>query len=259
MKRWPLYLCVYFCLCLLAACAAGGSGAPASGGVPSDDAQPGSEIIQPAQATVVCRVVDEEGGQLLLAKQDGGAGDIYTWTVENQNIEAGTLVEVTWGGEIMETYPARFGGEASVTVLEDGFDDRCVLYLDVLEDLWAVDSGLNSDAGLTYLGMDLSATSLSESEQAAVAWTFAGEHGLEPIQGTWDELAEAGYIDRNNLVWEDGCLFSITETDGDENSVTFDAQKWRSGLGAYYFCGCTADRDSQGVWGDYTVRAEAIS
>ena len=49
------------------------------------------------------------------------------------------------------------------------------------------------------------------------------------------------------------------EPDALQNNVTFDAQKWRSALGAYFFTDCTASRDAQGHWGDYTVGAAAIS
>ena len=49
------------------------------------------------------------------------------------------------------------------------------------------------------------------------------------------------------------------EPDALQNTVTFDAQKWRSALGAYFFTDCTASRDAQGHWGDYTVGAAAIS
>lgn len=49
------------------------------------------------------------------------------------------------------------------------------------------------------------------------------------------------------------------EPDALQNTVTFDAQKWRSALGAYFFADCTASRDAQGHWGDYTVGAAAIS
>ena len=74
--------------------------------------------------------------------------------------------------------------------------------------------------------------------------------------------------------WEDGCLFSITETDdpvvfslpslgpGDEipdyDGVGFDARKWRSPLGAYYFQDCTAVSIG-GHWGSYTIGSGAIS
>ena len=49
------------------------------------------------------------------------------------------------------------------------------------------------------------------------------------------------------------------EPDALQNNVTFDAQKWRSALWAYFFTDCTASRDAQGHWGDYTVGAAAIS
>lgn len=135
------------------------------------------------------------------------------------------------------------------------------LYLRVLEDLWAVDSALNEN--ITMIGMDLSATSLTEEERTAVAQTFAAAHGKELVEGTWQELRDGGYIDGENLCWEDGCHFSITELPLEGtyslNVVSFDAQKWRSGLGAYFFCDCTSVQSALGVWGDYAVGSEAIA
>ena len=124
--------------------------------------------------------------------------------------------------------------------------------------------------------MDLSETSLPESEQSAVAYAFGMDHGLMPMEGTYQELVDQGYIDGEELFWEDGCLFSIKETQdedpvvfslpslgpGDEmpdyNGVRFVAEKWRSGTGAYCFSDCTAV-SSGGQWGEYTVGTEAIS
>lgn len=82
-------------------------------------------------------------------------------------------------------------------------DDRCGLCLQVLADLWEVDAGLNED--ITQLGVDLSGfTGLTEGEKAAVAYAFGMEHDILPVMGTWEELAEQGYIDMENLYWEDG-------------------------------------------------------
>ena len=262
MKKWPLFFAIYFCICLLAACAASGNG-PVPGGTPSNEAQSGGETSQSASVTAICRVVSNDGS-LLLAGMDGDT-NIYTLTPEDAtNLAAGTLVEVTYGGPILESWPAQFGGVTAVEAMAGGFDDRCALYFQVLEDLWDVDPGLNSD--LTYLGVDLSQTSLSESERSAVAWAFAGRHGGELLTGTWEELADQGYIDRENLYWEDGVLFSITEKEEPvyfmpegTAAVTFDAQKWRSGLGAYSFCDCTSVQSADGDWDGYTVGSEAIS
>ena len=259
MKKWPLFFAIYFCICLLAACAASGNG-PVPGGTPSNEQQTGGESAQPVSVTAVCRVVSNDGS-LLLAGTDGDP-NIYILTLEDAaNPAAGTLVEVTYDGTILETWPAQLGGVTAVETARGGFDDRCALYLQVLEDLWEVDSGLNGD--VTYIGVDLSQTSLSDSERAAVAWAFAGRHGGELVTGTWEELADQGYIDRENLYWEDGILFSITEKEmGGVYSltpVTFDAQKWRSGLGAYFFCDCTSVQSADGHWDGYSVGSEAIS
>ena len=260
MKKWLLLLALCFCICLLAACGAAGSGETAPGGVPSDEEQSGGESTQPTSVTAICRVVSNDGS-LLLAGMDGDS-NIYTLIPEDDtNLAAGTLVEVTYDGSILESWPAQFSGVTAVKTARGGFDDRCALYLQVLEDLWEVDSGLNGD--LTYIGVDLSRTSLSESEQAAVAWVFAGGHGGELLTGTWEELAEQGYIDRENLYWEDGILFSITEKEMEGvyslTPVTFDAQKWRSGLGAYFFCGCTSVQSAGGHWNGYSIGSQAIS
>ena len=263
MKKWSLFLAVYFCICLLAACGAAGSGGAQPGGTPSDEEQTAGETTRPAAVKTACRVVTNDGS-LLLAGMDGDP-NIYILTPEDDtDLAAGALVEVTYDGSVMETWPAQFSGVTAVKTARGGFDDRCALYLQVLEDLWEVDSGLNS--GLTYIGVDLSETSLSESERSAVAWAFAGKHGGELVTGTWEELADQGYIDRENLYWEDGILFSITEKTEPVyfmpegmTAVTFDAEKWRSGLGAYFFCECTAVQTAAGHWDDYSTGSEAIS
>ena len=261
MKKWCLFLSVYLCLCVLAACGAAGSGAPVPGGTPSGEAQAGGETAQPASVTVTCRVVAAEDGQLLLAGQ-GDDTNIYTLFREEDDLHPGEVVKVCYSGGLLETWPVQFGGVASAEVCPGGFDDLCVLYLRVLEDLWTVDPGLNGE-DLTYIGVDLSDTSLSDSEQAAVAWTFAARHGGEPVSGTWEELADQGYIDKEHLQWEDGCLFTITEKpvvgSYDLRPIAFDAQKWRSGLGAYYFADCTSVQAQNGLWQGYNIGAEAIS
>lgn len=262
LKRWTLFLGLYFCLCLLmGGCGAFDSGAPVPGGAPSNEEQSDGETAQPASMTSFCRVVTADDSQLLLAGADGDR-NIYTLSVDDTStFQPGALVEVTYDGTTLETWPARFGGVSAAEVCEGGFDDRCALYLQVLEDLWETDSGLNGD--VTYIGVDLSRTSLSDSERAAVAWPFAGRHGGELVTGTWEELAEQGYIDRENLYWEDGVLFSITEQEMEGTysltPVTFDAQKWRSGLGAYFFCDCTSVQSADGHWDGYTFGSQAIS
>lgn len=256
----------------------------------------------PEPATLTGRIVLVQDGTALLAGQEDGG--IYTlplantaWTLDGDPFDpqapetdsalpggslAGALATVTYSGGMMERYPMQLGRIQSIALSQEGFDNLCGLYLTVLKDLWNVDSALND--GLTQLGVDLSQTRLSESEQTAVAWAFGQYAGLSPIQGTFAELAEQGYITGQPAdgdpdgppfwQWEDGCLFSIRESEepvalslpamapGDPgvqyDAVRFDAEKWRSSLGAYLFTDCTAV-SAGGCWNHYTIGSEAIS
>ena len=290
MKKWIAFLGLYFCLCL----ALGGCGqtpSPAEGGTGSAASPPDSMFSSPeassdsGSASDTFRIIRYQDGVLLLARQGGATAEVYTLTPEggmepapdgaapeeaDRSWRPGALAEITWSAA-EETFPARLCGVTAVRVLDSGFDDLCRLYSDVLEDLWTVDPGLNG--GISELGVDLSRTGLSASEQAAVAWAFAGEHGIsDSLTLSYEELAAEGYLagtepDSDGIpCWEDGCLFTIAEQEtgdnelnGARNTVTFDAQKWRSALGAYFFADCTAEQALDGHWGDYTVGSEAIS
>ena len=289
MKRSLSLLLILSLLCALLAGCAGTACPPASGG----DQEPSPKG---APATARCRVVSvSENNVLLLADVDSERGDIYTLDAGELSLEhdqaelgellddgqlaVGALVEVAFGGDILESYPALFGGVERITVLPDEFDDRCALYLRVLGDLWGKDEGLNS-SGVEYISVDLAATSLTPAERSAVAWTFAQSHSAEPLELNYEQLCEEGYIsglEGENIfpAWENGVLFTITETDdpvtfnlpslsegGEEpsmsqfnikNTVSFDASKWRTALGAYGFSKCVAVQNNDGVWGDYHI------
>ena len=285
------------CLCLLAGC--GGKGS--TGDTCRTAEAPGESMVsdtmggsgeKAVSAGETFRIIQEQPENLLLAKTDGNSADVYTLSLRDVELTldgnafdrnepgtyqdlpgktlTGALVEVAYD-LVLETYPGQLAEVTAVNIRSDGFDDRCALYLRVLNDLWAVDEGLNSD--ITMLSMDLSQTGLSDSEQAAVAWAFGGEHGISQVLSlNYEQLAADGYLtgadpDSDGIpCWEDGCLFTITEQEtgdnelnGARNTVTFDAQKWRSALGAYFFADCTAEQALDGHWGDYTVGSEAIS
>ena len=291
MKRSLSLLLVLSLLCaLLAGCSGKAACPPASDG---GDQEPSPKT---EGAVARCRVVAvSEGNTLLLADVESERGDIYTLDASglplyreptergellaDSQLAAGALVEVAFGGDILESYPALFGGVERITVLPDEFDDRCALYLRVLNDLWGKDEGLNS-SGVEYISVDLSATSLTPAERSAVAWTFAQSHSAEPMELSYEQLCTEGYISGLTgedifPAWENGVLFTITETDepvlfslpgmleGEEeppmsqfnikNTVSFDASKWRTALGAYGFSKCVAVQNNDGVWGDYHI------
>ena len=234
------------------------------------------------------KIVDgAESGNLVLAGETQGVmtisvGDIPVY-LDGELADASVLMdgmtaEIRHAGEILETYPATFGNVYGIHVYSIGtknepggtFFDLSGLYLKVLEDLWEVDSGLNG--GAEYVSIDLSEApgELSESEQAAIAWIFGNKHGVMALSFTYEELIENGYLtaaggSKDLYQWDNGVLLSITapENDDDPNFglqvIKFDAMKWRSPLGAYFFSDCSAVWPQMGTWSDYNIGFEMIS
>lgn len=253
MKRCAILLLF---LLLLAGCAQ----EPSSPGVQA----PEEEFT--GQAVVTCRVAAKTDDSLILAQMDGTVHDVYALTLgqtpvlyqnpAQEEIRPGDVIQVGYSGAIEETYPARLGGVESILVEQEGFDNLCSLYLQVLDDLWRTDDALNE--GILQLGLDLSQTRLTPAEQGAVAVAFGWERDLPVVQGTWQELSDQGYFGQEELEWDQGLFFSIEEDPGAQD-LSFTAQKWRGGLAAYLFTNCTAQQSPDGTWPNYTVGGHAIS
>ena len=190
------------------------------------------------------------------------------------------VVDITFDGNVMETFPAQFGQVYSISAYgpgteenpAGGYYDLCGLYLQVLNDLWDRDSGLND--GISMVSVDLSQApgDLTQGEKTAVAWIFASQHNVEMLTMSYEELAEEGYLsevssdsDHKLYQWEDGVLFSITPVGQKEDQgyslpvIQFDAGKWRSPRGAYFFSNCSALWPEMGAWSSYNIGNEAIS
>ena len=268
-----------FCVLLLAACSgAAGTGSSGTGqsglnGALSDSTGGGS-AAGPDTARILCRIVDGAGSDTLVLAAQNEPGDVYTLapgdvpvTLDGQpagpdQLQDGMLVTVVWNGCAETVWPTRFGEVYAIEAESKGINDRCGLVLEVFEDLWQYDSALNGD--ISILGFDIDEALLPlNSERMAAAWVFSCRHGTgaEFVMGTWQQLADEGYIDGENLYWEDGLLFSINGTEGKEQTdqkLFFDTRKWRSGLGAIFFTECTAKMDRSGSW-SYEPGGFAIS
>ena len=308
MKLWKFGLALALCLSLTACgnipaeTSEDPAGtAPLTAGTPPAPADSTLSLDPDEEPTVLtCRIVDgAEDGTLLLAELDeglhGGTG-VYRLAVkdvpvtldgeaaEPSALEDGMAVDVAFNGTVMETFPAQLGEVYSVSAWTRGRGrspagttyDLCGLYLQVLDDLWEKDKGLNEN--ITLAGLDLSQApgELTESEKAALAWRFGELHGVEVVTGTFDELKEQGYFTSESLGdgapeeaaflhWEDGCLFSITPNEDHEGeacslpTLFFNAEKWRSSLGAYFFHDCSAMWPEAGTWSGYQTGSEMIS
>ena len=247
------------------------------------------------------RIVDgAETGQLVLAGER--ASDVYTLDMKDIKVfldgkksdasvlEDGMMAEILHNGWIQTTYPGTFSDVYEVRVYSLGSEknpggsyyDLCGLYLQVLEDLWNKDAGLNEE--IQYISVDLTDApgNLTDGEKAAIAWIFGGKHGVQALTLTSEELKEQGYYteivytgtglpmssDDNRpkaYMWEDGVLFTIIDNMGQDAAtyslpvIKFDAWKWRTPLGAYFFSNCSAVWPQMGTWSDYNIEHEMIS
>ena len=240
-----------------------------------------------------------EDGNLLLAELDeglyGGTG-VYRLNVkdvpvtldgeaaEPSVLEDGMAVDVAFNGTVLESFPAQLGEVYSVSAWSRGrgrngggtMFDLCGLYLQVLDDLWQKDPALNGDVSQIALDLSRAPGELTEGEKTALVHRFGELHGVEAFAATFEELKEQGYLTSEPLGdgapegaaflhWEDGCLFSITPSEDHEGesyslpTLFFNAEKWRSSLGAYGFYDCSAGWGQVSTWNGYQIGSEMIS
>ena len=256
---------------------------------------------QKEQEITSLRIVDgAETGQLVLAGER--ASDVYTLDMQDIKVvldgkksdasalEDGMMAEIVHSGWIQTTYPGTFSDVYEVRVYSLGSEknpggsyyDLCGLYLQVLDDLWNADAGLNNE--IQYISVDLTDApgNLTDGEKAAIAWIFGGKHGVEALTLTSEELKEQGYyteivytgtglpmsVDDNRpkaYMWDDGVLFTIIDNMGQDAAtyslpvIKFNAWKWRTPLGAYFFSDCSAVWPQMGTWNSYNIEHEMIS
>ncbi len=228
----------------------------------------GSSTI--ASVTLSAKIMEMKGTSFLAANmaKDANNGDIY-WInaekadvigasgskLESDALKVGMLVDIVYSGVVMESFPMGLGGVKSIQIKEEP-DDIAGLYTSVIKDLYETDEGLNS--GIERIAFDFSGISnLTETEKTALVYRLGNSYGLEAIRGTFDELSEQGYIDKEKLSFETGLLFTIKVSTAKKDRFIFDANKWRGGDGADYYNNCTAIK-ANGSW-TYTIGSSAIS
>lgn len=282
MKRY-LILCLILCIAILSGC----DGTKTDVNGPTENQV---SYLDEKYEHKTLKIVDgAESGNLILAGTESSS--VYTLDANNvdilvngnkaelKDLEDGMPIDIYYEGNF-DNVPQKQGQPINITSFCKSINGHSIgternpggslydlsgLYLKVLEDLWETDAGLNGD--IKYIGVDLSEApgELTEGEKSAISYIFAKVHDKICLQLTFEELREQGYIEKDELYWEDGLLFSITDSMKAEEHynglrvIKFDAQKWRSGLGAYIFTDCTASWPQQGTWTDYNVGAHAIS
>ncbi len=238
MKRAKTLAALLCALCMLTACT-GGRGASSPAPSPelssAPTAAPTEAPTAPPVVVQTAKVLESyrAGDSISVLAYFTESGEPFTCTLpEGSKITPGDTVEVTFDGELRETYPAQLTAQ-DVTLKEPG-NDYYGVWLAILTALWEEDPGLNDDAD--YFGFDLTGLSTLNAQEARILGTlFSQSLGKIPLFGTYEELVEQGYINDAELYWEDGLLFTLAEDSVADDRVGFQCSKWRSGLGAIFY------------------------
>lgn len=247
-----------------------------------DSRHDGKSVYRLSLSGFRCEETVQPDGTVLAATMINNGVSVYLdgEPAQPSDLRDGMNVEISFDGMVLESFPAQLGEAYELHAYSigtpqcpgGGYFDLCGLYLQALDDLWKKDPGLNSNIDMAGLDLSEAPGELLESEKAALCLRFGEVHGVEVIEGTYEELAEGGYFtsvsddpERPLYQWENGCLFSVTAAGGHEDEIYslpvlfFDVEKWCSPLGAYYFQDCSALWPETGTWSGYQVGAEAIS
>jgi hypothetical protein len=245
---------------ILGGCTTGGDTGRTTTEVPSDSGGlPQAEVTMSGKIAAVYDtaylIIGADDYGLYFVQKEVATFDETEAPLDAGSALAGQTVEIGFSGMVMESYPMQ---PAEVTYLKiTGTEDDMVgFYAGVIDDLWTTDEGLNSD--IEMIALDLSEVSpLTDGEREALVYVVGNRYGLQTIRSTYDDLVSEGLIDDEALYFEKGILIDIRVTTAGTDQFTFDISKWRSGLGAYFFIDCEAERTDDG-W-TYTVGSEAIS
>lgn len=115
-----------------------------------------------------------------------------------------------------------------VTGCSQEVTDTVGAYATVIDQLYNEDIGLNSD--IKYIAIDTSLIKNLSDEQKSALIKEVEKYGHTVLHMTFEELEEQGYIE--DLYFKEGILFKLEDKKISGNSITMDASKWRSGLGA---------------------------
>ncbi len=162
-----------------------------------------------------------------------------------QDLKPGDILEITYNGVILESYPAQISSSNIKVVGHNNLIDG---YLAIIDDIWNEDSGLNSE--IEMITVDTTGwVDLTEIEKEIILAGMKEAYGFEVTVGTFDELADQGIIDKENLYFENGVHIVISDITYHEKpeKITYSVSKWRSGLGAVGSDGSKAEL-KDGKW-----------
>lgn len=150
--------------------------------------------------------------------------------IDAAKLEAGDQLQIEYNGAIRESYPAQMDA-SGVQVIKKNILMKG--YLAIIDDIYQEDDALNYE--ITKIAVDTTGWSdITALEKEILLSELGRIYGYEIIEGTFDELAKQGVIDKENLYFPDGILITLSNISYNEKKreIKCSIKKWRSGLGA---------------------------
>ena len=166
----------------------------------------------------------------------------YLKEYDGNNYEAGTIVKVTYTGEVLKSDPP----QVNYTKIEEVKNYTVEMYKKILDDLINQDSAINE--GAKFIAIDFTKflayhkdeydgstqlRNLSPNEKKALL-EYCKKYNENVIEVTMEELKEKGYFDQKNLYLQ-GILITATDIEKIEfDKAVLSLEKYRGGLAAVF-------------------------
>ena len=167
---------------------------------------------------------------------------IYLKEYDGNNYEAGTIVKVTYTGEVLKSDPP----QVNYTKIEEVKNYTVEMYKKILDDLINQDSAINE--GAKFIAIDFTnflayhkdgndgssqLRNLSTNEKNQLL-DYCKKYNENVIDATMEELKEKGYFNEKNMYLQ-GILITVTNTEKVEfDKAILSLQKYRGGLAAVF-------------------------
>lgn len=167
---------------------------------------------------------------------------IYLKEYDGNNYEAGTIVKVTYTGEVLKSDPP----QVNYTKIEEVKNYTVEMYKKILDDLLNQDSAINE--GAKFIAIDFTnflayhkdgndgssqLRNLSTNEKNQLL-DYCKKYNENVIDATMEELKEKGYFNEKNMYLQ-GILITVTNTEKVEfDKAILSLQKYRGGLAAVF-------------------------
>lgn len=167
---------------------------------------------------------------------------IYLKEYDGNNYEVGTIVKVTYTGEVLKLDPP----QVNYTKIEEVKNYTVEMYKKILDDVINQDSAINQGAKFIAIdftnflayhkdGYDGSSQlrNLSPNEKNQLL-DYCKKYNENVIEATMEELKEKGYFNEKNIYLQ-GILITVTNTEKIEfDKAILSLQKYKGGLAAVF-------------------------